>query len=86
MGGPTCGLARSKTCGGSADAGVQEVCFPISANARSLPFADEFFDAVVSVDSFMFYGTDDLYMNYPRAVRKTGRARGNRTGGSQRGA
>jgi SAM-dependent methyltransferase len=35
----------------------------IRADARALPFADEFFDAVVSVDSFIYYGTDDLYLN-----------------------
>lgn len=54
------------------DAGAQEGVFPISANARLLPFADEFFDAVVSVDSFMFYGTDDLYMNYLARFVKPG--------------
>lgn len=36
--------------------------FPIHADARSLPFAAEFFDAIVSVDSFMYYGTDDLFL------------------------
>jgi SAM-dependent methyltransferase len=45
------------------DAGVEEGVFPIHADARSLPFAAEFFDAVVSIDSFMYYGTDDLYLN-----------------------
>ena len=44
------------------DAGVQEAVFPIHADARALPFAREFFDAVVSIDSFMYYGTDDLYL------------------------
>ncbi len=45
------------------DAGVAEAVFPIHADARSLPFAEEFFDAIVSVDSFVYYGTDDLYLN-----------------------
>jgi cyclopropane fatty-acyl-phospholipid synthase-like methyltransferase len=45
------------------DAGVEDGVFPIYADARSLPFAAEFFDAIVSVDSFMYYGTDDLYLN-----------------------
>src|SRR5215475_9275980 len=45
------------------DAGVEDGVFPIHADARSLPFAPEFFDAVVSIDSFMYYGTDDLYLN-----------------------
>jgi cyclopropane fatty-acyl-phospholipid synthase-like methyltransferase len=46
------------------DAGVEDGVFPIHADARSLPFAAEFFDAVVSFDSFIYYGTDDLYLNY----------------------
>src|SRR6201988_3787896 len=45
------------------DAGVEDGFFPIHADARSLPFAAGFFDAVVSVDSFPYYGTDDLYLN-----------------------
>jgi ubiquinone/menaquinone biosynthesis C-methylase UbiE len=46
------------------DAHVDDGVFPIHADARSLPFAMEFFDAVVSIDSFVYYGTDDLYLNY----------------------
>jgi SAM-dependent methyltransferase len=45
------------------DAGVADGVFPIHADARSLPFAPEFFDAMVSIDSFYYYGTDDLYLN-----------------------
>ncbi len=46
------------------DAGVEDGVFPIHADARSLPFAAGFFDAIVSIDSFFYYGTDDLYLNY----------------------
>jgi ubiquinone/menaquinone biosynthesis C-methylase UbiE len=46
------------------DAGVEDGVFPIHADARSLPFADGFFDAIVSIDSFFYYGTDDLYLSY----------------------
>jgi cyclopropane fatty-acyl-phospholipid synthase-like methyltransferase len=45
------------------DAGVDDGVFPIHADARALPFAAEFFDAIVSIDSFFYYGTDDLYLN-----------------------
>ena len=45
------------------DANVDDGVFPIHADARSLPFADGFFDAIVSIDSFCYYGTDDLYLN-----------------------
>ncbi|WP_037062653.1 SAM-dependent methyltransferase [Pseudonocardia acaciae] len=55
------------------DAGAGDGVFPIHADARSLPFADEFFDAVVSIDSFPYYGTDDLYLGYlARFVRPGG--------------
>ena len=46
--------------------------FPIHADARSLPFATEFFDAIVSIDSFVYYGTDDLYLNYLARFLKPG--------------
>lgn len=45
------------------DAGVEDGVFPIRVDARMLPFATEFFDAVVSIDSFIYYGTDDMYLN-----------------------
>jgi SAM-dependent methyltransferase len=55
------------------DAGVEEGVFPIHADARSLPFAAEFFDAIVSIDSFMYYATDDLYLsNVARFVKAGG--------------
>lgn len=55
------------------DAGAQGSVFPVSADARSLPFEEEFFDAVVSIDSIMFYGTDDLYLNHlSRFVKPSG--------------
>ncbi len=44
------------------EAGVEDRVFPIHAEARSLPYAEGFFDAIVSLDSFFYYGTDDLYL------------------------
>ncbi len=56
------------------DAGVEDGVFPIHADARSLPFAAGFFDAIVSIDSFFYYGTDELYLNYlARFVKPGGR-------------
>jgi SAM-dependent methyltransferase len=46
------------------DAGVEDGVFPTHANARSLPFAAEFFDVIVAIDSYYYFGTDDLYLNY----------------------
>ena len=58
------------------DAQVDDGVFPIHADARSLPFATEFFDAAVSIDSFPYYGTDDLYLNYLARFVKPGGAIG----------
>jgi SAM-dependent methyltransferase len=46
------------------DAGVSDRVMPIHADSRNLPFAGEFFDLVICVDSFQYFGTDDLYLNY----------------------
>lgn len=55
------------------DAGVEDSVFPIRADARALPFSVDFFDAIVSIDSFFYYGTDDLYLNYlARYVKPNG--------------
>lgn len=54
------------------DAGVEDGVFPIHADARSLPFAAEFFDAIAAIDSFSYYGTDDLYLNYLARFVKPG--------------
>jgi cyclopropane fatty-acyl-phospholipid synthase-like methyltransferase len=54
------------------DAGAERGVFPIHADARSLPFAAEFFDAIVSIDSFMYFGTDDLYLSQLARFLKPG--------------
>ena len=46
------------------DAGVDDGVFPIHSDAHALPFAGGFFDAIVSIDSFFYYGTDDTYLPY----------------------
>jgi SAM-dependent methyltransferase len=46
------------------EAGVGDAICPIRAEARALPYADGFFDAIVCVDSYAYYGTDDLYLSY----------------------
>jgi len=47
-----------------ADADVDHHVFSIYADARHLPFSQGFFDAVVSIDAFSYFGTDDLYAGY----------------------
>jgi len=46
------------------DANVADGVYPIHADARALPFAQDFFDAVIAIDSFPYYGTDDHYLHY----------------------
>ncbi len=46
------------------EAGLDKQVFPIHAEAHALPYADNFFDAMVSVDSYNYYGTDDIYLSY----------------------
>jgi len=46
-------------------AGMESCVFPLHAEARSLPYAEGFFDAAVSLDAYHYFGTDDLYLgNY----------------------
>jgi cyclopropane fatty-acyl-phospholipid synthase-like methyltransferase len=54
------------------DAGAESGVYPIYAEARALPFAAGFFDAVISIDSFPYYGTDDHYLNYIARFVKPG--------------
>ena len=48
-------------------AGLESQVFPLHADARQLPYADAFFDAIVSVDAFEYFGTDVLFL--PSLVR-----------------
>ena len=43
-------------------AGLEESVFPIHAEAHALPYADAFFDAIISLDAYHYFGTDDLYL------------------------
>lgn len=55
------------------DAGLDDKVFPLRAEAHALPFAEEFFDAIVSLDAYQYFGTDELYLEYvSRFVRPQG--------------
>lgn len=47
-----------------AAAGVEDRVHPVFAEAHALPFAEGFFDALVSVGAYHYFGTDDLYLGY----------------------
>jgi cyclopropane fatty-acyl-phospholipid synthase-like methyltransferase len=46
------------------EADMQDRVFPIHAEAHALPFAEGFFDALLSCDAYHYFGTDDLYLAY----------------------
>ena len=54
------------------DAGLTERIVPIQAEAHALPFAEGFFDVVVSLDAYNYFGTDDLYLGYIVRYLKAG--------------
>jgi SAM-dependent methyltransferase len=55
---PTENLARIE------EAGVGDRVFPIEAEAHRLPFARGFFDLVLSVDGYHYFGTNVRYLSY----------------------
>ena len=63
---PAQNLARA------AEAGVADRLFPIRIEAHGLPFAPAFFDAVVSVDAYHYFGTDLRYLSYLAQFVKPG--------------
>lgn len=45
-----------------AEAGVADRVLPVFAEAHDLPFGEGSFDAIVSIDAYQYFGTDDLYL------------------------
>lgn len=43
------------------EAEVEDKVYPLRAEAHSLPYADEFFDCIISIDAYHYFGTDELY-------------------------
>lgn len=40
---------------------LDDLIIPIRTNANSLPFAEQYFDAVISVDAYHYFGNNDTY-------------------------
>lgn len=55
-------VAASDNARRIADQDLSDVVFPIHADARHLPYADEFFDAIVCVDAFEYFGMDASFL------------------------
>ncbi len=51
------------------DAGVGEGVYPIYTEARALPFATDFFDAIISIDSFPYYSLQRDIRDGARGIR-----------------
>ena len=52
---------------------VDELVIPIHAEAHELPFANEYFDAIISVDSYHYFGANDEYFEkHMRPLLKKG--------------
>jgi cyclopropane fatty-acyl-phospholipid synthase-like methyltransferase len=45
-----------------AEAGFADRVLPVHTEAHALPFAEGSFDAIVSIDAYQYFGTDDLYL------------------------
>lgn len=54
------------------EAGVADKVFPLHIEAHALPFAEGFFDAIVSLDAYNYFGTDTMYLNYLMQFLKPG--------------
>jgi SAM-dependent methyltransferase len=55
------------------EAGCEDLVCPVHAEAHALPYAEEFFDAAVSMDAYHYFGTDDTYVRrFVRFVRSGG--------------
>ncbi len=45
---------------------------PVHAEAHNLPFEEGFFDVIISIDAYQYFGTDDLYLGYISKFLKPG--------------
>ena len=57
-------VSAAENWGRIREAGLEDKVYPVHAEAHDLPYAEGFFDAIVSLDSYQYYGTDDLYLTY----------------------
>ncbi len=44
-------------------AGLDNLIIPIHADAIDMPFADEYFDAIISIDAYAYFGTEASFMD-----------------------
>jgi cyclopropane fatty-acyl-phospholipid synthase-like methyltransferase len=56
--------------------GCENKVFPLQIDARRLPFPTNFFDLIIIIDSYTYFGTDDKYLAYICKFLKPGGAIG----------
>jgi SAM-dependent methyltransferase len=61
-----------KCNGARADETSASAAYFPCADAHNLPFAKDFFDAVIAVDSSLYFGTDERYLAYLAQFIKSG--------------
>ena len=56
------------------EAGCEDSIIPIHAEAHTLPYAEGYFDSLLSVDAYHYFGTTDIYLqsHYAKFVRPGG--------------
>ncbi|MCK8436100.1 methyltransferase domain-containing protein [Streptomyces sp. D2-8] len=55
-------IKPDENAGRIAEAGVTDRVLPVHAEAHDLPFGEGSFDAIVSIDAYQYFGTNDLYL------------------------
>jgi len=55
------------------EAGLEQKIIPIHADVADLPYADEYFDAIISIDAYHYFGRDEGFLDEKMApLLKTG--------------
>lgn len=55
------------------EAGVEDLVYPIRAEAHALPYAEGFFDAMISIDAYQYFGTNEVYLlSFAKLVKPEG--------------
>ena len=63
---PTANLSRVRA------AGAEDDVYPLRVEARELPFGHGYFDAILCMDAFFYFGTDSFYLPYLAKFLKPG--------------
>lgn len=53
-------------------AGAGNLVYPMKLEAHNLPFPNGFFDAIISLDAYHYFGTDEMYLSYITRFLKDG--------------